>query len=74
MGTSGDFRLRLPAQTQKDDVVARENRVDDLWKNSFVEPNDARKDRCAVAQFSKQILSQLDPNTLGYAGLSIELT
>ena len=45
-------RLGLTAQTEKDEVVTRQHRVDDLRHDGVVEPDDAREQRRAWASRS----------------------
>ena len=52
-------RLGLPAQSQQDEIVARQNRVDDLRDHRLLETDDAREERLALLQFAQQILAQL---------------
>ncbi len=54
-----DARLGLPAQSQQDEIVARENRVDDLRRHGLFVADYARKEFLAALQLADQILPQL---------------
>ena len=52
-------RLRLTAKAEQDEVVLREKRVDQLWNDAVVVPDDAREQRSAAAQGLNQVLANL---------------
>jgi hypothetical protein len=52
-------RLGLAAQTEKDEVVARQHRVDDLRHDRVVEADDAREKRRARTQALDQVVPNL---------------
>jgi len=54
-----DPALRLAAQAQQDEVVLRENGVDQLRDDSVVEPDHAGKQRLAGAQALNQVRADL---------------
>ena len=54
-----DAALRLPAQSQQNEVVARKNRVDDLRHHGIVIADDARENRPTFAQPGHQVIPQL---------------
>ncbi len=54
-----DAALGLPAQAEQDEIVARQNRVDDLRHDRVVEADDPRKERRARAQALDQVAADL---------------
>ena len=54
-----DAAFRLPAQSQKNEIMPRKNRVHDLRHYRIVVSNNAGKYRPALAQPRHQILAQL---------------
>ena len=56
---TNDAALRLAAQSEQDDVVLRENRVDELGNDGFVVADDAGKEFFAALQFLDEIGAQL---------------
>ena len=54
-----DARLRLTAQAEQDEVVPREQRVDDLRHDGLVVADDAREDRAALREAGEQICAHL---------------
>jgi hypothetical protein len=50
--------LGLPAQSQQNKVVARQNCIDDLWHYGVIVANDSGKNRPALAKFRGQIVTQ----------------
>ena len=50
--------LRLTAQTEQDEVMARQNRVHDLRHNRVVVAHDAREDGAISLQPVDQVLAQ----------------
>ena len=53
-----DAALGLPAQAEQDQIVPRENRVDDLRHDRLVIADDAGKDSFARAQFAQEVGAQ----------------
>src|SRR5436305_14070818 len=54
-----DAALGLPAQAQKDDVVAREHGVDYLRDDGLVVADDAGEDALAAPQFVEEVRAHL---------------
>ena len=54
-----DPALRLAAQPEQDEIVARQNRVDNLRHDGLVESDDAREDRLPGVQPGNQVLADL---------------
>jgi hypothetical protein len=54
-----DAALRLAAQPEQDEVVAREDRVDDLRDDRLVVADDAGEERLPGAQPRDQVLADL---------------
>src|SRR4029079_9144683 len=54
-----DARLRLPAQPEQDEVVAREDRVDDLRHDGLLVADDALEERSPFTQPQDQVLAHL---------------
>src|SRR6185437_7549733 len=54
-----DAALRLPAQAQQDEVVARQDGVHELRDDGLLVPHDTREQRRAVLEQADQILAQL---------------
>ena len=52
-----DTTLRLAAQAEQNEVVAREDRVDELRQDGFLVPHDAREQRGAVLEQTDQVLA-----------------
>ncbi len=52
-------RFRLSSQSEQDEVVARQHRVDDLRDDGIVESHDAREERFAALQLADEVRSQL---------------
>ncbi len=50
--------FRLTAKSQKDEIVPRQNRIDDLRHNRVVVSNDSWENRAALAQPRHQVLTQ----------------
>src|SRR5262249_20820226 len=68
-----DARLRLAAQAEQDEVVARQDRVDDLGDDRVVVADDAGKERAARAQLADQVVADfsLDGPARDASGLDI---
>ena len=56
---TNDAALGLATQSQQDDVVFRENRVDELGNNGFVVADNAGKEFFTGAQFLDEVRAQL---------------
>ena len=54
-----DAALRLAAQPEQDEVVARQDRVDELRDDRLVVADDARKERLARLQLADQVVADL---------------
>src|SRR5262245_4601147 len=54
-----DAALRLSAQSEQDEVVAREDRVDQLRNDGVVVADDAGKQRVAGLQLADQVVADL---------------
>jgi glycerophosphoryl diester phosphodiesterase len=54
--------LRLTAQTKQNEIVARQDRVDDLRYNGFVVPDDAGEEQVARAQACDQVFAHFVAN------------
>ena len=52
-------RFGLPAQAKQDEIVTREDRVDDLRNNSVVVTHNARKQGLTAFQLADQVRPQL---------------
>ena len=52
-----DARLRLAAQAEQDEIVTRQDRVDDLRHDGVVVADDAGKERLAAPELVDQVLA-----------------
>jgi hypothetical protein len=52
-----DSALGLAAKSEKDEIVARQNGVDELWDDGFVEPDDAGEQRFAGLELPDEIIA-----------------
>src|SRR6266851_7701980 len=68
---TNDPALGLAAQSQKNCVVLREDRIDQLGNNAFIVANNAGKEFFTGAQFLDEVRAKLvfNGNTLIAAGL-----
>ena len=57
--TAQNAGFRLASQSQKDEVVARKNGVDDLGNDRVLVSHDARKDRLLCAETADEVLAKL---------------